>query len=396
MPVRPRRAGEAGFTLVVVLGALLVSALLSVAAFAAVNNDMRESGKDIGRKQASPRPRPGSTDYLFHLNQDNGYWAKCTGVPAPNAVNDAWNGTVPDPRTWRTSRVAGRPLHDRAAAGRTAYTKCPQADNVADTMIDARAATLRIRVTGACRPQGHGLPLVIGAVKREGFLDFLYFTDYETSDPTWYALTPTGVPTRSGDVINWAGPDTYLGCKDRTTGHGRGNLTYNGKYHRRQPRERQSFSDNCSEIQFAPQRRSHRAAAHQRRDPTRAARRPSGATAQDRIEVGRRLARHGLLGQQPQLQGHLDAERAPLGMPADQRLAETIARRVSLLGRTRPRSARRRQHDRDERDDRVSTTLMALPGQRRHLRGRTGPADAATTRSTRYTDAPAGRCGDVS
>jgi Tfp pilus assembly protein PilX len=44
--------GEGGFTLVAVMGAMVVIALSTVAAFAAVDGDARESGKDVARKQA--------------------------------------------------------------------------------------------------------------------------------------------------------------------------------------------------------------------------------------------------------------------------------------------------------------------------------------------------------
>ena len=50
--LRRRLAGESGFTLFAVMGAMVVIALATVAAFAAVDGDARESGKDVARKQA--------------------------------------------------------------------------------------------------------------------------------------------------------------------------------------------------------------------------------------------------------------------------------------------------------------------------------------------------------
>ena len=98
------------------MGAMVVIALTTVAAFAAVDGDARESGKDVARKQALAAAEAGVNEYLYGLNSDNDYWAKCTGVPTPNAVNDVWNRVPPDPRKW--AHGAGRldAVHDRAAA----------------------------------------------------------------------------------------------------------------------------------------------------------------------------------------------------------------------------------------------------------------------------------------
>src|SRR5512132_4170320 len=206
MPVRARRAGEAGFTMVTVMGTLLIASLLTLAAFAAVNGDARESGKDVGRKQALAAAEAGVNDYLFRLNQDNGFWAKCTNVAAPNAVNDVWDGAGPDPRKWRN--VPGSAAQYAIELLPVApYSKCTAGTNVASSMIDASSRTLRIRVTGRV-PTAAGMDYrsVIAAVKRDGFLDFLYFTDYETSDSVWYAVSTDGRPTDGpqGDVISWA------------------------------------------------------------------------------------------------------------------------------------------------------------------------------------------------
>jgi len=100
--LRGRLGGEAGFTLVAVMGAMVVIALSTVAAFAAVDGDARESGKDVARKQALAAAEAGVNKYLFELNGDNDYWAKCTAVSTPNAVNDVWNRVPPDPRKWAT------------------------------------------------------------------------------------------------------------------------------------------------------------------------------------------------------------------------------------------------------------------------------------------------------
>ena len=78
-----RRHGEAGFTLVTVMGAMVVLALITVSAFAAVNGDAQQSGRDVARKQALAAAEAGVNQYLFGLNGDNNYWAKCTACRRP-------------------------------------------------------------------------------------------------------------------------------------------------------------------------------------------------------------------------------------------------------------------------------------------------------------------------
>lgn len=319
MPVRSRRAGEAGFTLVVVLGALLVSALLSVAAFAAVNNDMRESGKDIGRKQALAAAEAGVNDYLFHLNQDNGYWAKCTAVAAPNAVNDAWNGTLPDPRTWR-SVPGSSAAYTIELLPVAPYTKCTPGDNVAASMIDRSSRSLRIRVTGRV-PTAKGMDYrsLIGAVKRDGFLDFLYFTDYETSDAVWYALPTSGRPTGGpqGDVISWAANN----CNKTYYYNGRGSLKWNGKYTDNNTTAPQV---TCSQIQFADN--DVVAGPLHTNDDLYTCNNPTfGRTAQDRIESGDGYRTACGASEAPNFKGTFLTKQKAIGMPATNAQLATIA-----------------------------------------------------------------------
>ena len=360
MPVRPRRAGEAGFTLVVVLGALLVSALLSVAAFAAVNNDMRESGKDIGRKQALAAAEAGINDYLFHLNQDNGYWAKCTAVAQPNAVNDAWNGTLPDPRTWR-SVPGSSAAYTIELLPVAPYTKCTPGDNVAASMIDRSSRSLRIRVTGRV-PTAKGMDYrsLIGAVKRDGFLDFLYFTDYETSDAVWYALSTSGRPTGGpqGDVISWAANN----CNKTYYYNGRGSLKWNGKYTDNNTTAPQI---TCSQIQFADN--DVVAGPLHTNDDLYTCNNPTfGRTAQDRIESGDGYRTACGASEAPNFKGTFLTKQKAIGMPPPTRSSRRSRCRPTP---SRGRSAQpgRPEHDGDRREDRDRQDA-GLPDQRRHLR----------------------------
>ena len=148
MRVRTAAAAQDGWAMIVVLGALLIGSMMTIAAFAATDQDQPVSRADQDTKQAYAAAEAGIHDYLSHLNHDNAYWAKCTGVPMPNAVNQAWSGSGADPRRWRQLRnsVSEYTLELLPANG---ATSCSSA-NPDGTMINSREGTFRIRSSN-CR-----------------------------------------------------------------------------------------------------------------------------------------------------------------------------------------------------------------------------------------------------
>jgi hypothetical protein len=87
---------------------------------------------------------------------------------------------------------------------------------------------------------------IIVTFRRRGFLDYLYFTDYETSDAAWYAVDTLGKATNP-DLVTWAATN----CNATYWRNGRGSLTYTGQIWNPSTSSWNSYSDNCSEIQFA-------------------------------------------------------------------------------------------------------------------------------------------------
>lgn len=205
-----RLRDERGFTMVTVSAALLIVMMTSAVALSAATGDLGVGRDDTETKQALAAAEAGVHDYLFHLSGDNSYWAKCTDVPSPNAVNQKWDGAGPDPRTWRSvPQPAGDP---RAAKIQYAIELIPANSNAvcnsssaANSMLDSASGTFRIRSTGRVkRPDGTWEKRsLVAQFRRRGFLDFLYFTDYETSDPAWYELQAQGKATNP-DIVAWA------------------------------------------------------------------------------------------------------------------------------------------------------------------------------------------------
>jgi hypothetical protein len=251
---------EDGFTMVHVLVVMLAVMSLSAAAFAAAGADFRNGAYDKQDKQAYAAAEAGVADYMSKLNVDNAYWRLCAdrSKGVPTYINQQWNGTGTDPRGWRTLSsadgrivqysiellpVKGEPVCDTARANQS--------------MLDVKTGAFQIRATGRvtrpnrsnpAAPITEGKRSVVATFKRNSFLEFLYFTDYETSDPYVYGINTWGKQTRS-DLISWATTNCSAYRRD-----GRGNRTYNGEIYWPSSASDtdpwKNWSSECSEIQF--------------------------------------------------------------------------------------------------------------------------------------------------
>ncbi len=183
-------AGERGFTTVTLMGVLMVGGLLVAASFAAVNPDISLSREDQDKKQAYGAAESGLQWYLNALSKDNNYYLKCTQVPPPNAteaapVNNPWTGS--GTRVWRKlpGEKAEYSLELLPAPGKPA---CDTTDQF--SMVDPNG-NMRIRATGRSRGKYRS---VIATLRRLNFIDFIYFTDFETLDPAAYSNPATMTP----------------------------------------------------------------------------------------------------------------------------------------------------------------------------------------------------------
>ncbi len=183
---RARRplSGEDGFTMIAVIGAIALITLLVTAAVAATNGDIHLVRRDLNSKQAYAAAQAGIADYEFHLNNDVGYWTRCTNLPGPNAVNQAGASpltTRPVPGATDGSTYAIELL---PATGKSS---CLTSDPVG-TMLESSGpniGTFRIRATGFSGPTKAS---IVATFKQATFLDYVYFTQLETSDPVTYGF----------------------------------------------------------------------------------------------------------------------------------------------------------------------------------------------------------------
>jgi hypothetical protein len=176
---------QRGFAMVAVIGIMAVTGLFLAAGFAAADGDLPMVQNSKDRKRAYAAAEAGLAYYRYHLAEDNDYWTHCDNVPGPAAG-------VPAPitqagatnRRWRAlpSSDARYTVELLPAKG---YSACTEGDE--KSMLEKSTGTFRIRATGQA---GGVTRSIVATFRRASFLDFLYFTDFETMDPAAYPTAP--------------------------------------------------------------------------------------------------------------------------------------------------------------------------------------------------------------
>ena len=178
---RRRAVAEDGFTMATAMLATLVVTLATVGTVTAVNGDIKLTTRDLDKKRAYEAAQAGIADYMFHLNKDNGYWAKCTNVPAPNAVNNY--GSTTKRRSVPGGTGASYALELIPATGKSVCSTSDPVGSMIEQSSGTSNGTFRVRSTGYA---GNSQQRIVTSFKRASFLDYVYFTQYETSDPVTY------------------------------------------------------------------------------------------------------------------------------------------------------------------------------------------------------------------
>jgi hypothetical protein len=157
---RRLRQEEDGVAMVTVLLVTFVLLLLISSTFTHAIGSQNLSRREQDWNAALAAAETGVDDYLFRMNQDNGYWLYSATNPPPDG-NLAFSTWVPVPGP--------------NSKGSFRYT--------ADTSLLNTEGSITLTSTGRV---GKATRTVTATVRRRNFLDFLYFTDYETKDPAAY------------------------------------------------------------------------------------------------------------------------------------------------------------------------------------------------------------------
>jgi type II secretory pathway pseudopilin PulG len=177
-----RRTGEEGFTMIVTVIASTVVAMLVLVAVTVVNGSSHVGFYDLKQKQAYEAAKAGIDDYAYHLHANNSYWTTCANVTPPTAVNQVGS-------TANRRKVPGTTGAEYAIellpATTSKYSQCEE-QHVTESMIQSKdplKGTFRIRSTGFDRGTEAS---IVATFKPGSFLDYVYFTQRETSDPVTY------------------------------------------------------------------------------------------------------------------------------------------------------------------------------------------------------------------
>jgi hypothetical protein len=177
-PKRTRLRGAAlaqeGFTLILALSVMFVTSLLLAAAFTGVDNEILSTRRDNTQKQAYYAALAGVQEFEYQLQANPDYWEKCEGPKS----------TVPEESGERYEVTVLK------AKGVAEASPCP-GTNPFTTIIDSEPPlvnTFRIKSKGVA---GSAERSLIATFKVTGFLNFIYFTNFETEDPSLYKA-PTG------------------------------------------------------------------------------------------------------------------------------------------------------------------------------------------------------------
>jgi hypothetical protein len=185
-----RARAEDGVTMLLALFVLVVTSLILSAAYVAVFSDAQPSRNDVDQGRALAAAQAGVQAYNYQLNQNENYWQTCaplgnTGAVGFNGLNG--NGFVTVPGS--TDAGGGsesyfvKPLP--ASTAPSTDNKCDPANSLT-TMIEGPAAnsasgSFRILSTGR---SGNVTRTIVAQYKPPSFLNYVYYTDFETLDPT--------------------------------------------------------------------------------------------------------------------------------------------------------------------------------------------------------------------
>ncbi|HZL54312.1 MAG TPA: hypothetical protein VFC22_01675, partial [Solirubrobacteraceae bacterium] len=204
--IAARAREERGMTMLFALFTLTITTLVLGGTFMAVLNDSHLSRNDLDQKRAYAAAQAGIQAYNYQLNQNESYWQTCTplgntGATGFNGVNG--NGFVTVPGS--TDAGGGsesyyvKPLF--ASTAPASDRKCDSTNSLA-TMIEGSAAGIAsgsFRIASAGH-SGNATRTIVAQYKPPSFLDYVYYTDYETLDPAALPGTPTDCERHYKDV----------------------------------------------------------------------------------------------------------------------------------------------------------------------------------------------------
>jgi len=171
---RSLRRAEHGFTMIVVLGVMLVASVVLAAGFAASGNQIELSHKSVVAQQAYYGALAGVQEFEYQLQSNPNYWESC---PSPAGTEEGEHYEV---------KLLGANGHSACNSAEPFKSAIESTGSVANTFRILSTGCAGEATLGSCTGQSKKnvqTRSVIATFKVSGFLDFVYFTQYEDEDP---------------------------------------------------------------------------------------------------------------------------------------------------------------------------------------------------------------------
>lgn len=191
---RARRltVSEDGSVLIVTIAVTGILSLLVTVAFSVARHSMQVAQQAENSHGALAAAEAGLDDYIFRINSVDEYWRYDHVTTPPDAntafVADALSVPVDDP-AWTPIAGGTVGLSDGREIDFGEYVYSVDTDDLESEGVVRVTATGRVVAPGGGAQQGvlYDQRSVTATIKQNSFLDYLYFTDFETLDPVAYS-----------------------------------------------------------------------------------------------------------------------------------------------------------------------------------------------------------------
>src|SRR5256885_4959414 len=181
---------QSGLAMILAITVVMLMTLIPLTIFLQAVQQLPLARRDQDHEAALAAAEAGVDDYLNHLNQNQNYWVYNAGAPPPdgNTAFTTWVA-VPGPNNNSESFRYSVNTAQTASTGVVYLTSSGKARNIIRT----------VKV----------------GLRRQGFLDYLWLTDYEITDPALSGASVTGCKFHAWEWNSAAGvygPNSISNC----------------------------------------------------------------------------------------------------------------------------------------------------------------------------------------
>ena len=191
---RVRWRDERGITVLLALLVLTVTTLIVGATYIAVLGDTGLSRNDLDQQRAYAAAQAGIAAFTYQLNQNPNYWENCVASGTVSVPGSTDNGSTEYYST-RELPASTAPSTDRTCDASNPLATVIEGNTLSGGGTNFAAGTFRVSSTGTSNDVTR---TIVAQYKRQSFLNFVYYTDYETLDPS-VLYNPNNTPTEPTD-----------------------------------------------------------------------------------------------------------------------------------------------------------------------------------------------------